>query len=283
LPLHKIQTEILRLLASRRDPESYVAGGTPLNRDAGRFSNDIDIFHDREERVVSAALADAKALALAGYSVTWLRQLPAIYSAEIGDPEERTRLEWVVDSDFRFFPTRPDDLFGYVLHPVDLALNKAMAAAGRRAVRDLVDLAAIHEAILPVGALVWAAVEKSPGFTPEGLIAEIRRNSQYPASDWRALRSSASIDPKEMTQRLRSILDEAEAFVSKMPSKLAGLLFLEDGKPVQPDPDRLDDYTTHAGRRSGHWPSSGEIASAMLDSYQRQIGQNSDSAEDADR
>jgi len=281
LPLHKIQTEILRLLASRRDPESYVAGGTPLNRDAGRFSNDIDIFHDREERVVSAALADAKALALAGYNITWLRQVPAIYSAEIASPEERTRLEWVADSDFRYFPTQPDELFGYVLHPVDHALNKVMAAAGRRAVRDLIDLVAIHDRILPVGALVWAAVEKSPGFTPEGLIAEIRRNSQYPASDWRALQSETSIEPKEMAQRLRSILDEAEAFVSQMPSKLAGLIFLEDGRIVQPDPNRLDTYATHAGRRRGHWPGSGEIASAMLDSYQGPIKQDPNSARDA--
>ena len=80
-----------------------------------------------------------------------------------------------------------DATFGYVLHPVDLAANKVMAAAGRREVRDLVDLVTIHSAILPLGAVVWAAVEKSPGFTPEGLIAEIRRNSNYPAAEWRAL------------------------------------------------------------------------------------------------
>jgi hypothetical protein len=30
-------------------------------------------------------------------------------------------LEWVTDAAFRFFPTQPDELFGYVLHPVDLA------------------------------------------------------------------------------------------------------------------------------------------------------------------
>jgi hypothetical protein len=33
MPLSKIQTDVLRLLASHRDPESYVAGATPLNRD----------------------------------------------------------------------------------------------------------------------------------------------------------------------------------------------------------------------------------------------------------
>src|ERR1700678_2330507 len=55
VPLSRIQAGILRLLASQRDPESYVAGATPLNRDAARYSRDIDIFHDREERVASAA------------------------------------------------------------------------------------------------------------------------------------------------------------------------------------------------------------------------------------
>ena len=59
-----------------------------------------------------------------------------------------------------------------------------MAAAGRREVRDVVDLVTVHERILPLGAVIWAAVEKAPGFTPEGLIAEIRRNANYPLSEW---------------------------------------------------------------------------------------------------
>src|ERR1035438_5662316 len=76
VPLSKIQSDILRVLASQRDPESYVAGATPLNRDAVRYSGDIDIFHDREERVVSAALADAQTLGAAGFNFRWLRQFP---------------------------------------------------------------------------------------------------------------------------------------------------------------------------------------------------------------
>src|ERR1035438_3854274 len=102
-----------------------------------------------------------------------------IYTAAVTMDDDGTRLEWVVDSDYRFFPAMRDEMFGYVLHPVDLAINKAMAAAGRREVRDLVDLVTIHDAILPLGAVVWAAVEKASGFTPEGLIAEIRRSSSY--------------------------------------------------------------------------------------------------------
>ena len=252
MPLSKIQTDVLRLLASQRDPESYVAGATPLNRDASRYSADIDVFHDREDRVAAAALDDAQVLVAAGYRVSWLRQLPLIYTADVTQGDAGTRLEWVVDSDFRFFPTMRDETFGYMLHPVDLATNKVMAAAGRREVRDLVDLVTVHETILSLGAVIWAAVEKSPGFTPEGLIAEIRRNANYPAADWRALLSSEPIDPKNILLRLRTALDEAETFVTRMPTEKMGVLFLKDGDVVQPDPGRLRDYQTHAGQPGYH-------------------------------
>jgi hypothetical protein len=64
---------------------------------------------------------------------------------------ETTKLEWVMD--FRFFPTIRDEVFGYVLHPVDLATNKVAAAYWRREPRDVVDLLTIHERILPLGAV----------------------------------------------------------------------------------------------------------------------------------
>jgi hypothetical protein len=78
VPLSKIQTEILRTLAKHSDPESYVADSTPLNRVAVRYSADIDVFHDREERVALAAEQDSALLAKEGYSLRWLRGEPAI-------------------------------------------------------------------------------------------------------------------------------------------------------------------------------------------------------------
>ena len=36
-------------------------------------------------------------------------------------------------------------------------MNKVMAAAGRREVRDIVDLMTVND-ILPLGAVIWAAV-----------------------------------------------------------------------------------------------------------------------------
>lgn len=267
MPLTNLQIAVLQLLASHRDPESYVAGAAPLNRQTTRVSEDLDIFQDREARVAEAAMQDAAVLEHAGYRVVWLRQLPLIYTAEVHHGDTSTRLEWVVDSDYRFFPTVRDALFGYVLHPVDLALNKVMAAAGRREVRDLVDLVTIHMTLLPLGAAVWAAVDKAPGFTPEGLIAEIRRNAHYPAAEWQAVLAEPPLDPPTVTHQLRAALDEAEAFVRRMPTSHMGRLFLRDGHVVQPDSNHLDAYTTHAGQRRGHWPTNPEITAAMFAYY----------------
>lgn len=268
MPLTKFQTRILQFLAAHRDPESYVAGSTPLNRSRSRFSEDVDVFHDREERVAYAAEKDVAALKSAGLHVVWLRRQPAIYSAEIREGKDHTLLEWVVDSDFRFFPTVKDELFGYVLHPIDLATNKVMAAAGRQKIADAIDLITIHDHILPLGAVIWAAVDKAPGYTPEGLIAEIRRNViRYREEDLRAIASVNSMDLKSFHLRIRDILNNAEEFVSRMPTDMIGRLFLKDGKVVQPDPDKLDEYSTHTGARHGHWPSNTEISSAMIEYY----------------
>jgi hypothetical protein len=192
-----------------------------------------------------------------------------LYSATIGLGADETRLEWVADSDYRFFPVIADDQFGYVLPVVDLAVNKIMAAASRREPRDIVDLVTLHDRVLPLGALVWAAVETAPGYTPEGLIAEIRRNARYPADELRQLAADPPVDPDAVMRRLRAALDEAEQFVATMPSDKAGLLFLQAGKPIQPDPTVLDTYSTHAPQRRGHWPSSPEITAAMLAHLQK--------------
>ena len=267
VPLSKIQIDILRVLSSQRDAESYVAGSTPLNVVAPRISGDIDIFHDREERVVIAARNDCELLERHGYAVEWERREPTIQTVLVSREGLGTKLEWVADSDYRFFPVVRSQIFGYMLHPVDMATNKSHAAVGRRELRDIVDLVTIHEAILPLGPVIWAAVDKMPGFTPEGMISEIRRNSKYSKLDWADLKSTEPLDPIAIYSKLRAALDSAEAFVQQMPTSHVGLLFLKDNKVVQPDPAALDQYQTHTGQRRGHWPSNAEIESAMLDHY----------------
>ena len=69
--------------------------------------------------------------------------------------------------------------------------------------------------------------------------------------------------------RLREALDEAEAFVTRIPTDKLGLLFLKGRHVVQPNPDRLDDYPTHAGQQRGQWPTNTEITAAMFEQYNK--------------
>lgn len=263
---------MLRVLAAHRSPDSYVAGGVALNREGPRFSGDIDIFQDSDERLESAAKADAKALADAGLKFAWKKIATGKREAEIEGLGERMRLEWVQDSAFRFFPTQTDKLFGYVLHPVDLATNKTSAAADRREPRDIVDLVTIHESILPLGAAICAAVGRFPGQSPEEMLADITRHSRFTAEEFRVLATERPIDVPGLHRRIRAMLDDAERFISQIPTDAVGFVFLERGKAVQPDLDVLGKYQRHTGAPGGVWPSSPEIDRAMLERYKEQSG-----------
>ncbi len=270
MPLSKLQSHVLRILAAERSPDSYIAGGVAINREGPRFSGDIDIFQDSEQRLEAAAQADAKALTDAGLKFSWKKIVTGKRDAEVEGLDERMRLEWAHDSAFRFFPTQRDELFGYVLHPVDLATNKASAAADRREPRDIIDLVTIHERILPLGAAICAAVGRFPGQTPEEMLSDITRHSRFTAEEFRVLATERPINVPELHRRIRSMIEDAGRFISRIPSDAVGVVFLESGKPVQPDPDALGRYQRHAGALGGVWPSSPEISSAMLERYKKQ-------------
>jgi hypothetical protein len=267
VPISKFQSDVLKALAAQRTPDSYIAGGVAINRAGPRYSADIDIFHDSESRLEAAAQADEAALAQAGYEVTRGRVREGKRVATIARHREAIQLEWATDAAFRFFPTQPDDLFGYVLHPVDLATNKASAAADRRVPRDIVDLVTVHESILPLGAVLCAAVGKFPGVTPEEMLAEITRHSRFTAEEFQVLATEQPIDVPGLHRRIRAMIEDAEAFINRLPSDAVGFVFMDGGKAVQPDLDALGKYHRNPGAPSGFWPSSPEIARAMLERY----------------
>ncbi len=270
LPISKFQSDVLRRLAAQRSPDSYIAGGIAINRHGPRFSADIDIFQDSAMRQESAVKADEAALASAGYTVTWPpNQRTGKREATIEKGGEQMLLEWVTDSAFRFFPTQPDELFGYVLHPVDLATNKASAAADRRVPRDIVDLVTIHENVLPLGAVVAAAVGKFIGTTPEEMLAEITRHSRFTGEEFQVLATEQPIDVRGLHRRIRSMIEDAESFVAKLPSDAVGVIFMDGEQPVQPDLNALDKYQRNPGAPRGLWPSSPEIAQAMLERHNK--------------
>ena len=163
------------------------------------------------------------------------------------------QLEWATDSAFRFFPTQPDELFGYLLHPVDLATNKA--SADRRVPRDVVDLVTIHETVLPLGAVVAAACGKFIGTTPEEMLAEITRHSRFTAEEFQVLATGQPIDVRGLHRRIRSRIEDAENFIAGLPSDAVGVIFMDGAKPVRPDVNALEAYQRNHGAPGGLRPS----------------------------
>lgn len=270
MPLSSAQRAVMAVIAANRHPGSHVGGGSVINLDGQRVSHDIDIFHDlsgHAERICLLAdtvAKDEEALLRAGFALNWTARHPELYRAIISGLGEATLLEWIIDSDYRFFDASPDPIFGYRLHLFDIATNKVLAAASRKEPRDVVDLVYLHRHGLPLAGAIWAAPAKDPGCTPESLIADIRRNSIYRQDDYDRLLSYPPIDAGDISRAFKAILMEAEIFVASMPSGFDGLAFMRDGKIAEPDPLRLSEYDCLAARRHAHWPTSPEIASQMI-------------------
>lgn len=268
MPLTDFQRQVLGTIALNRDPESYIAGGTVLQREGIRNSDDIDIFHDREERLATAIVVDEQSLKNAGYKVEWRLRSQTFYRAIVEREGAMTRLEWAVDSDFRFLPTQADPQFGFALHPIDLATNKLLAAASRFEVRDAIDVLWIDRHVQPLGAVAWAAVEKDPGWTPEAIVAELRARARYRDEQLEIEALVESMSASELNRGLRAAAGRADRLLAGLPTRLGfGALLLADGSLAQPDPDlpeTLNGLVVHHGSRKGAWPSSPEIGSVML-------------------
>jgi hypothetical protein len=100
--------------------------------------------------------------------------------------------------------------------------------------------------------------------------AEIRRHGTFTADEFQALAVATPLDPRQTHRRIKTMLEDAAAFIQLLPSDAVGFLFLDGDRPTQPDPALLDRYTKRGGARRGCWPSSSEIGTAMLEHYGRE-------------
>jgi hypothetical protein len=250
VPLSEFQKQVLRLLATQRTPESYIAGGAPVAARTNRYSSDFDIFHDQAELVSKAALADAELLANNGLTIRWIRQGTGIWSGEVQGGPQALKLEWAHDAGFRFFPAQADEEFGFVLHPADLATNKALTIADRQEARDVYDIVSLSKTV-PTAAAIIAAPAKDPGYTPESLIAAMKRNIAHPQVAFDRLRSDAPIDGGAVLRELRRSLGVAAELASTLPNDAIGKFYLDGGRIVVPDPSRLGEYETREASYQG--------------------------------
>ena len=258
MALTGFQRELLRVLARNRSPDSVFAGGAALNRERARWSDDFDIEHATADAVRAAYLADRDALAAAGYAVEELRLARGIAHARVSSAGGVTLVDWTQDTAWRFFPAVADQEFGWRLHDLDLAINKVLAAAGRREPRDLHDVVALVRAGVPLSALAWAGCAKDPGLLPSLVLDECVHNSRYDPDVLRtAVATPEPVDPVAMTATFRLAVRQARDLFQTLPLDQAGHLYLNaDGRCVAPDPAGLaaGTVTLHAATLGGAWP-----------------------------
>lgn len=227
VPLTDFQRTLLAELAKMPTDDRYLAGGAAMHfaPHSARYSDDLDFFHDSEARVARAFARDREQLLAAGYAVDVELSLPGFIRAVVRRDESATRVDWAHDSAWRFMPLVRDVLGGWLLHPVDLGVNKVLALAGRDEPRDFVDMLFAHRTILPLAALCWAAVGKDPGLSPLSLLELLKRRGRYRPEDFEKLNLAQPFDLTAAKTTWLSALGEAETFARTRPADESGCLY----------------------------------------------------------
>jgi len=193
-------------------------------------------------------------LAGEGYRVDIVLGLPGFFRAIVTRSEEATKIEWSHESAWRFLPTIRSDLCGYQLHPLDLAINRLLALVGRDEPRDLLDTLHVHQTVLPLGAMCWAAAGKDPGYTPGFLLEMLRRRGKVRPEDLRRLHLVEPVDLHDLKSAWLEALEQSDAFVRSRPPDDVGCLYYSKslGKFLQPGGE--GDIVPHYGRPGGVLP-----------------------------
>jgi hypothetical protein len=254
MPIGDFEKEVLRILAANRNPDSFVAGGTILHQaaDSPRRSEDVDLFHDVPEALLTAYETDVASLLRVGFTVEPIgRSQSDFRRARVSKSGRQTKVEWVLDAAFRFFPIEADPDLGWRLNFWDGATNKVLALAGRQKLRDFLDCLYLHRRHLHLGALVWASAGKDPGLTPEFILDwALRGNRVYP-EDLAEVRLEHSLDLVKTKQEWFEAVEQARHLVARLPAKELGCFYLDEtGRPVCPDPEAAEfgSLTRHFGQ-----------------------------------
>ena len=109
---------------------------------------------------------------------------------------------------------------------------------GRDEARDFVDILFVHESVLPLAGLCWAASGKDPGFTPLSLLELLKRRGKYHAEDFARLQLVEPFDLIGAKGKWLDALSAAESFAQARPAFELGCLYYSHraGQFVLPPP-----------------------------------------------
>lgn len=236
MPLTDLQKRVLESISSNRSPEDHVAGRSAVSMSGPLCSDDIDPFSDRASALLAVVAEDERSLVGAGLGIEWVIRSNTYFRANVTSGTSSTRLDWSVDSDCRFLPTKKDNIFGYRLHPVDLAANKILAAVDLQEPRDIIDLTTVSKVILPLGPIAWAAAEKSPGRSPDMIIGSLRARARLRQEQVDPESPDRKIDAGYLNNWLRRKCEEAQAWIDSVPPQFGfGLFMNAERRPGVPE------------------------------------------------
>lgn len=255
MPVTPFQSEIAKILSVNRSPSSYLAGGAALHFEPNsiRYSQDLDYFHDSEKRVLEAFEVDREVLTRHGIDIKQELNHPGYIRVIAKKGEDSTKIEWAHDSAWRFMPVKFYEGRGFCLDPVDLAINKILALAGRDEPRDFLDVMHADEKILAIPALIWAACGKDPGFSPDSLLELLQRKGKYRENDFERLRLNTKIDLFNMKERWLSAMQNSKLVFKRLSPDEVGCLYYDlKGKKFIVPSDTIDEsvvphYATEGG------------------------------------
>jgi hypothetical protein len=259
--LTNLQKKIVASLAPYKSEDSYFAGGSILNLDCLRFSQDIDIFHDNHEQSTIYFARDIRILRKDGFYVELISGMEKGGTGEVlvSDGCEKTIIQWTTDSSYRFFPLIQDNFFGFRLHHVDAATNKVLALAGRSdVIRDYYDICTMIANSEPVAAYIWAACDKDPGYCPNSLLERMSFHSKFREESLLLINAENKLTLRDCKTFFTTMVDDTKEKFAYMPCNEYGTLYLKpDDKSVffpSLQEFREESFIRHKGSVRGSMP-----------------------------
>lgn len=172
-----------------------------------------------------------------------------------GDEGDGFKVEWAMESAWRFLPVE-SCAAGWQLHPVDLAVNKVIAATSREEPRDYFDVLYAHDNILPLGPLVWAVPGKDPGLPPGVALDLLKRRPRFRREEFDLMQTVQPMDPVAFAAAWREAIAAAADFLAYAPASTAGNLFVDaDGRFGQPARGDFSQWNLHPATLGGVLPT----------------------------
>ena len=180
--LSTTQKRILVFFGKLKDSTSFnLTNGTALSDFylGHRRSFDLDLFTSDKGLILPFSRTVEDEFPKQGFSVKVIHRFQSFVEFEIGEQEEKVRIQLALDSPFRFKPPEKSDIGIMVNNFHDLVVDKFLAFFSRAEPRDTIDLFFILKNT-DINELLDLASKKDPGFDLYWLAISLKRVKDFP-------------------------------------------------------------------------------------------------------